>query len=262
MIQMRVDGGRKEANLARAAGFVHQAAEAGAKVVLLPEAMDLGWLHPSARNEAELIPGGATCCKLSELARIYGLFICAGLTERSGEKVFNSAVLISPGGEVLIHHRKLNELSIGHDCYAEGDRLAVVVTPLGRIGVMICADAFARGQIVTRTLGLMGAEMILSPSAWAVLPDHDNERDPYGKLWIENYAPVAREFGLWIAGCSNVGAISGGPWAGRKCIGSSLLVNPDGEVACRGPYGVEAIVYSEVALSGRSESTTNSSFLR
>jgi len=250
---MRVDGGRKEANLTRAAGLVRQAAEAGVKVALFPEAMDLGWLHPSARNEAEMIPSGSSCCRLSELARIYGLFICAGLTEKSGEKVFNSAVLIGPGGEVLIHHRKLNELSIGHDCYAEGDRLAVVGTPFGRIGVMICADAFARGQIVTRTLGLMGAEIILSPSAWAVPSDHDNERDPYGNLWTDNYGPVAREFGLWIAGCSNVGAISGGPWAGRKCIGSSLLVNADGEVACRGPYGVEAetIVYSEVTLSGR-----------
>ncbi len=55
LIQMLVEGGRTEANLCRAVNFVNQAAANGAAVVLLPEAMNLGWTHPSAKHEAETI---------------------------------------------------------------------------------------------------------------------------------------------------------------------------------------------------------------
>jgi predicted amidohydrolase len=101
---------------------------------------------------------------------------------------------------------------------------------------MICADAFAKDQAISRALGMMGAQIILSPCSWAVPADHDNARDPYGKLWLDNYQPVAREFELWIAGVSNVGPITDGPWSGRKCIGCSLVIGPEGEIAYKAPY--------------------------
>jgi predicted amidohydrolase len=149
-------------------------------------------------------------------------------------------VLLDARGCVLLHHRKINELDIAHDLYGRGDRLGVATTPWGRLGLMICADGFARGQIVSRTLGAMGARVILSPCAWAVPADHDNAREPYGRIWLENYGVVARDCHLWIAGCSNVGWIEDGPWRGRKCIGSSLVIGPTGDPILRGPYGVEA----------------------
>jgi predicted amidohydrolase len=177
---------------------------------------------------------------LAEAARRHGIYVCAGLTERSGGRVYNAAVLVDPRGSLLLHHRKLNELEIGHAYYEQGDRLSVVDTELGTLGVMICADAFARGQVISRTLGLMGAQVILSPCAWAVPPDHDNDQDPYGKLWRESYGPVAGDFRLWIAGVSNVGVLDAGPWQGRRCIGCSLLTGPDGETVIQGPYGSDA----------------------
>jgi predicted amidohydrolase len=175
------------------------------------------------------------------------------LVERADGAIYNAAVLISPEGRVCLHHRKIHELEIAHACYAPGNRLGVVDTPLGRLGVMICADAFAPGQVISRTLGLMGADIILSPCAWAVPPEHDNAKEPYGQLWRDNYGPVARDFRLWIAGVSNVGPINTGPWAGRKCIGCSMLVGPDGKVALQGPYGenAETILYAEIALKPR-----------
>ena len=83
----------------------------------------------------------------------------------------------------------------------------------------------------------MGAQVILSPSAWAVDADHDNARDPYGKLWRDSYTELARLYDVTVIGVSNVGPITGGPWAGRKCIGCSLAVGPGGEVLAEGPYG-------------------------
>jgi predicted amidohydrolase len=240
MIQMRVEGGAPAANLDRALALLSEAAAAGAQVALLPEAFNLGWTHPSASTAAEPIPEGPSCVRLVEAARRWGLFVCAGLVERHGDRVFNAAVLIDPAGEILGHHRKVNELEIGHPYYDLGDRLGVAHTPLGTFGLMICADAFAPSQVISRTLGMMGAEVILSPCAWAVPADHDNEREPYGQLWRDHYGPVAHAFRLWIAGCSNVGPLRAGPWAGRKCIGCSLLVGPDGHPVAMGPYGEEA----------------------
>ncbi|MBN2507050.1 MAG: carbon-nitrogen hydrolase family protein [Verrucomicrobia bacterium] len=250
LVQMRVDGGAKTSNLSRAEERIAQAAHRGAQVVLLPEALNLGWTHPSAHTDADAIPDGESCARLRAAARACRVHVCAGLVERAGNRVFNSAVLIAPGGEILLVHRKLNELEIGHAFYAPGDRLAVARTALGTIGVMICADAFARGQVVGRALGLMGADLILSPSAWAVPAGHDPLRDPYGQLWLDNYAPVARDFRLWIAGASNVGPMTAGPWQGRRCIGCSLLVGPDGQPALQGPYGeqAEALLQADIQL--------------
>jgi predicted amidohydrolase len=253
LVQMRVEPGRKADNLHHATELVAQAASRGAQVIVLPEAMPLGWTDPSAMTQADEIPGGEACAVFCELARRHRVFLCSGLVERAGEQAFNAALLLGPQGEILLHHRKLNELEIGHACYAQGDRLQVAQTPLGTFGVMICSDAFARGQIVSRTLGLMGADIILSPSAWAVSADHDNAKTPYGQLWRDSYCPVARDFRLWIAGVSNVGRITSGPWQGRQCIGSSLLVDPNGEVVLQGPYGVaaEAVLCAQVTLRPR-----------
>jgi len=244
MNEMLVEGGEKEKNLARAESRVAESARAGANVALLPEALDLGWTHPSSLTDAEPIPDGEPFKRLAAAAKKHGLYVCAGLTElaanESPNAVYNAAVLIAPDGRLLVKHRKINELEIGHPYYAQGQKLEVVSTPLGCIGVMICADAFARGQVAIRSLALMGADVLLSPCAWAVRADHDNAREPYGQIWRDSYQPVARDFSIWIAGVSNVGPITGGPWEGRKCIGCSLAVDARGEIVAQGPYGETA----------------------
>lgn len=245
---MSVIGGNKSQNLARAEQMIAEAAAHGSRLVILPEAMDLGWTHPSSKTDAEPIPNGTPYRRLAQTASSHGVYLCAGLTERCGDMVFNSAVIVGKSGELLCVHRKLNELDIGHPFYAQGDRLNVVRTELGTLGLMICADGFAKDHVLSRSLCYMGADIILSPSAWAVPGNHDNDKEPYGDIWRNAYQPVAQEFSVWIVGVSNVGAIEVGPWAGRKCIGCSLVVDPSGEEVLQGPYGVDAetILYVDI----------------
>jgi predicted amidohydrolase len=246
MAQTRVDGGQPDANLARAADAVVEAAAAGCRLVVLPECLDLGWTDPSARALARPIPGPHADV-LIRAARDNRVYVAAGLVERAGGRLYNAAVLISPDGRILLHHRKVNELDIALDLYAVGDRLGVAETELGTLGLAICADNFGSSLALGHVLARMGAQVILSPSAWAVDADHDNERDPYGKLWLDSYTELARLYDVTVVGVSNVGPMTGGPWAGRKCIGCSLAVGPGGVLA-RGPYGerAEAVVPVEV----------------
>jgi len=252
LIQMKVRPGQKPENLRHAVELIAKASSAGASVVVLPEAMPLGWTDPSAKTDADEIPDGRSCSTLRAAARQMKVYVCSGLVERCGNRVFNAAVLINPRGEVILHHRKVHELEVGREFYAIGDRLGVSETPFGKFGIMICADAFCPGQVISRALGRMGAQVLLSPSSWAVPLEHDNRKEPYGQLWLDNYRPVARELRLWIAGVSNVGWITAGPWQGRKCIGCSLVVGPSGRVARRGPYGpdAESILEVSIALNG------------
>ena len=105
--------------------------------------------------------------------------------------------------------------------------------------------------MISRTLALMGAQIIVSPCAWAVPADHDQAREPYGALWRGCYGGVARDHRIWIAGASNVGPITAGAWAGRKCIGCSLVVGPEGESVAQAPYGenAESLLIVDVSLA-------------
>ena len=251
MVQILVGGGRPQANLDRAVDAVREASSRGCRLVVLPECLDLGWTDPSARELAQPIPGPHSE-RLARAAREHRVFVAAGLVERAGERLYNAAVLIGPRGDILIHHRKVNELDIAINLYSVGDRLGVVETEIGTIGLTVCADNFGDSLAIGHVLARMGAQVILSPSAWAVDADHDNEREPYGQLWRDSYTELARLYDLTVIGVSNVGWMTGGPWKGRKCIGCSLAVGPGGQVLAQGPYGVGAEALVEVEVRSRS----------
>lgn len=250
MGQILVEGGRPADNLRRAVGAVAEAAARGCRLVVLPECLDLGWTDPSARELARPIPGPHADL-LAAAAREHRVYVAAGLVERAGDRLYNAAVLFDPAGRIVLHHRKVNELDIALDLYAVGDRLGVAETELGTLGLAICADNFGSSLAVGHVLARMGAQVILSPSAWAVDADHDNANDPYGKLWLDSYSELARLYDVTVVGVSNVGPMTGGPWAGRKCIGCSLVVGPGGEVLATGPYGDRAEAVVPVGVTPR-----------
>ena len=247
MAQMLVEGGAVEQNLARATRMIEQATEQECKVVVLPECLDLGWTDPSARDLAQPIPGpySEALCRAAQQAHVY---VAAGLTERYGDKIYNAAVLISPDGEILLRHRKINVMDIAQDLYTTGNCLGVARTPLGTIGLNICADNFPNSLALGHALARMGAQILLSPSAWAMPADHDNDQEPYGDLWKNSYTTLTNLYDMTIVGVSNVGWLRGGSWQGYKCIGCSLAVGPNGTILAQGPYGEAAEALTVVPI--------------
>ncbi len=229
MGQLLVEGGEPERNLSRACQMISEAKEKGCDIVLLPENLDLAWTHPSAKKEAKAIPGPYSDI-LSREAKRNNIYVCAGLTEKD-DKVYDSAILINSAGEIILKYRKINLLTVEQEFYSVGSYLSVVDTPFGKIGVNVCADNYMDGLAIGHALGRMGAQIILSPSSWTVNYSITEKDDPYGEKWVKPYTTIAKLFNLAIVGTTSVGVIVGGPYEGKKMVGCSLAVTPQGIVA-------------------------------
>jgi predicted amidohydrolase len=118
-------------------------------------------------DAAEPIPGPSTG-RLGEKARKYGMYIVAGLTERDGRFVYNTAVLIDRHGAVAGKYRKVylprEEIEGG---MTPGGAYPVFETDFGKIGLMICWDnEYVDGA---RAMALQGAEILFVPAAGGYL---------------------------------------------------------------------------------------------
>ena len=112
-------------------------------LIVLPELFNTGYQFASRREVLELsepIPDGYTTHQLDRLARDKGFYIVAGLAEREGERLYNSALLIGPQGLCSLY-RKIHLFHEETLWFSPGDR-GFQVTDIGttRIGIMVCFD--------------------------------------------------------------------------------------------------------------------------
>jgi predicted amidohydrolase len=227
--QILVEGGEPERNLARAKKMIEKSAAEGADLVLLPETLDLAWTHPSAYNEAEPIPGERSAF-FSQLAKQYNIWLCLGLTERIGEDIFNTSILVNRKGEIVHKHHKINLLEVEFPFYRIGQQLSVVDTEFGKIGINICADNYRNALCLGHSLARMGAQIILAPSSWTVEHFVTEEIDPYEDKWVAPLSELATLYEIPVASTTSVGYIVGGPYEGKKMIGCSLAIDKKGKI--------------------------------
>ena len=166
-IQFNPQFGEVDLNVKQALKLVEKT---DADVIVLPELFNTGYLIVSedeAFDLSERLPDGKTTAALSAAAKTKKTHIVAGLIERQGDDLFNSAVVVSPSG-YLGRYRKVHLFNEEKLWFKPGD-LGFDVFDIGlcKIGVMICFDWYFPESM--RTLALKGADLICH-SANLVLP--------------------------------------------------------------------------------------------
>ena len=157
-----------DANLARFVALAGEAAARKADIVCLPEAIAMAGTGRSYFEASEPIPGPSTRL-LAECARKHRMWIVAGLLEREGPLVYNTAVLIDRDGALAGTYRKVclprEEIDGG---ITPGEKFAAFDTDFGRIGLLICWDlTFPEAA---RQVALQGADIVLAPAAGYLNP--------------------------------------------------------------------------------------------
>lgn len=140
---------------------VAEAGKAGVDILCLGEGITVVSTGKKYADVAESVPG-PTSEVLGQAAKTYRMYIVAGIYEREGALVYNTALLIGRNGEIVGKYRKTHlpetEVSGG---LTPGDTYPVFKTDFGTVGIQTCYDNFF--PEVGRSLALQGAEIIFLP---------------------------------------------------------------------------------------------------
>jgi nitrilase len=176
----------REATLEKTCRLVEEAADSGARLMLLPETFIPGypvWLwassnggHPDLEGEsfarlyanAVDVPGPTTA-RLGRAARSAKAVVAIGVTERdtsySQGTLYNTLLVFDQDGELIGRHRKLMPTYKERTVWGQGDgsTLSVRDTSVGRIGGLICWENLM--PLARYALYAQGEQIHLAPTA-------------------------------------------------------------------------------------------------
>ena len=218
--------------------WCERVAAEGVELVLFPELVVHGHCTPNTWELAEPVPDGPSVRRLEEIARRRRLVICAGLSEKERDIVFNTQVLVGPQGHIG-KQRKLH-LSRDEVFYYKGGR-EIPVFDVGpcKVGIIICYDN--QFPEVARVLALRGAEVLLMPHAgrfklWDDTPESEAAARRYSHEFLKKYALRAREnacFAVLADQAGRAGYVDLWPRDSENQphhAGAALIWGPDGEL--------------------------------
>lgn len=244
-----------QANLEHSLELAREAAMNGANLIVLPELANTGYLFGTRQEaflHAELIPEGPSMQAWIDFALKHQVYLAAGLAERDGVQLFDSAVLVGPGG-FIGKYRKAHLWNREKLWFTPGNLgFPVFDTPIGRIGLLICWDIWF--PEVPRLLSLQGADIICSLNNWIWTPPP--LFDDSGKCMASYLTMTAAHANnVFIAAANRIGEEQG-----ERYLGCSLITGtngwPIGKVASADE---QTILYADIDLtSARSAPIWNS----
>ena len=233
-VQLTPVFGDPEATLAKAEGFVQQAARSGAALACFPEQFATGWDPASTRHVQG--PDGPLVTAYRSLAWKYRVAILGAFREKTGGLPRNTAVAVGPGGDILATYAKIHPFSPGGEdrYYRPGD--CPVMFTLGgvRFGLAICYDLRFAGLF--NQYAANGADCVIVQSAWPAA------RMRHWDLFI---AARAAEFQLYVLGVNTTGVTPVDTYCG-----GSLLADPAGDIEASigGEEGIMTVVIDPEAV--------------
>jgi len=179
-------------------------------------------LYGAGVSHAQPLPGPAEA-RMCEAARAAGVWLVPGsLFEKVGDRIYNTAPVIDPAGEVVARYRKIYPFRPYEQGVTAGDQFVVFDVPdVGRFGLSICYDMWF--PETTRTLTWMGAEVILHPGM-------TNTIDRDAELAIARASAVTNQ--VYFVDINVAGALG---------VGKSGVFGPGGEVIHEAGAGHEVI---------------------
>ncbi len=239
---------------------VRLAAGEGARLVCLQELTLSAYFAitpegPGAAGaEPESLPGGPTHTFATELAAETGVYVHASLYERapaaaSGELGFNTAIVVAPDGSLIARTRKLHlPVTAGYyeDRYFRpGDTgFPVIELADARFGFPTCWDQWF--PEVARSYALLGADVIVYPTAIGSEPDHPAfDTEP---LWEQVIRANGIVNGTFMVVPNRIG--TEGP---VTFYGSSFVSDPYGRVLVQAPRDQPSVLVADLDLDQRSD---------
>ncbi len=230
-------------NIATARRLVHQAAEAGATLVLLPEYWAIMGLQDSDKVAvAEPLGQGTIQDFMSALARELEIWLIGGtlpLASSDPDKVVNTTLVYNPQGEHVGRYDKIHLFGFtkGTESYNEsktivpGKHVGVFEAPFGKVGMSVCYDL--RFPELYRAMGPVA--LIVVPAAFTYTTGHAHWDILLRARAIENQ-------------CYVLAAAQGGTHPnGRRTWGHSMLIDPWGAVKSVLAEG-EGVVHGDIDL--------------
>lgn len=252
LCQVPCRDGALEENLAEVASAAREAKAKGAAIACFPESMDFGWVNVEAHRLAPPLPGPVSD-RVTELALTLGLTIAIGLTEKVEGGIADSAIIAGPDGSILLKHRKINTLpELMDPPYVPGRKedIRVADTPLGRLGLLVCADTFVDEHL--EILRALEPDLVLVPYGWAAPPA---EWPGHGEELKKTVCRAAKVIGAPVIGPTTIGEITSGPWKGRTYEGESAAADAEGNLLFFGLTGRREVAVFPVPL--RKEATAD-----
>ena len=232
-VQMDVTLGQPEANLLAMLTKLKETAAAGATLTVFPECALSGYCFSSveeAMPHAQTLPGPATE-RFTSACQELSVFAVFGLLEKEGDRLFNATALVGPNG-LIGTYRKVHLPFLGIDMKTNyGDRPFAVFEIDGvKVGMLICYDAAF--PEATRSLALLGADLIVLPTNW-----------PPGAECVAEHTLNTRamENAVFFMAVNRVGEERGFPFIGR-----SRICGPSGCTLASTESTQPAILYADI----------------
>ena len=220
-LQMRPEVGEKARNVAHSVELIGQAHAQGARLMVLPELCNSGYVFESREEAfalAEMFANGETIHTWSALAARLRITLVAGYAERDGDLLYNSAAVIGPHG-VLGNYRKLHLWGEEQLFFEPGNvGMPIFNTPFGRLACAICYDIWF--PEVFRMAALRGADILCVPTNWVPMPAQRSALPVMANLLA---MAGAHTNGMFVAAADRVGTERGQPF-----LGCSLIVDSRG----------------------------------
>lgn len=249
----------REDNLARTIAGIREAAQQGAKLVLLQELhTSLYFCQSEDTNQfdlAEAIPGPSTK-QLGDVAKELQVVIVASLFEHRARGLYhNTAAVLDSDGSLAGIYRKMH---IPDDpgfyekfYFTPGDLgFQPIETSLGKLGVLVCWDQWF--PEAARLMALAGADMLLYPTAIGWDPaDTMDEQQRQTDAWITVQRAHAVANGIPVLVCNRTGfeAAPDNPQQGIQFWGNSFVCGPQGELLAEAPRDEERVLTAELDLA-------------